>query len=186
MEAQKTVDFTGTDRASRIVRLRRAAGILMRETEGREDRTNARIKFKSVILDGGVKLTYEDSEGAKVLSAKEKPRDEFPIALRYLCYHWTDELGPKLYAAKGIERIPRKLVLKYDTKSGILVSFRLSGVESVEEDNSPVWFDSVWITIREPEMKILNKIFDEAFLYLRGERKELDLFKEADKREAEP
>ena len=46
------------------------------------------------------------------------------------------------------------------------------------EGASWIYFTSPWIPIYEKDMKILDKIFDEAYLYIIGERKEENLFKQ--------
>lgn len=170
------------DRASRISRYMEIFKKLMEDTEGRKERTDAGISFKSISLDGGVKISYvEYGLTEKTVASGDKPRDELKLAMDYLAYHWTDERGSRLYLDKGIARVPKKLKLKYDKKTGMLTHYSIAGYEQVEENPDITWFTTMWLPIYDTEMQILNKIFDEAWLYIQGERKEEDMFKEAEK-----
>ena len=174
----KEVTYAPADRASRIARYQGIFLSLMEEEEGRKERLKAGIDFKSIQLDEEVKISYiECGKTAKTIKSDDKPRDQLKLAMECLSYHWTDELGPRLYQAKGIARSPRKITLKYDRKSGQLTDYSISGVETVE-GASWIYFTSPWIPIYEKDMKILDKIFDEAYLYIIGERKEENLFKQ--------
>lgn len=170
------------DRASRISRYMEIFKKLMEDTEGRKERTDAGISLKSISLDGRVKISYvEYGLTEKTVVSGDKPRDELKLAMDYLAYHWTDERGNKLYLDKGIARVPKKLKLKYDKKTGMLTHYSIAGYEQVEENPDITWFTTMWLPIYDTEMQILNKIFDEAWLYIQGERKEEDMFKEAEK-----
>ena len=59
----------------------------------------------------------------------------------------------------------------------MLTHYAISGVETIDGDVSYTWFQSMWLPIYERESEILEKIFDEAWLYIKGIRKEENLFK---------
>lgn len=166
------------DRENRIMRYQGIFKTIMEEQDRSAERIEDGIDFKAITLDNGVKISYvEHGVTAKSIESEDKPRDELRLAMEYLVYHWTDEIGNKLYLEKGVARAPKKLKLKYDRKTGMLTHYAISGVETIAGDVSYTWFQSMWLPVYEKESEILEKIFDEAWLYINGIRKEENLFK---------
>lgn len=54
---------------------------LLSSTEGRKEREDSFIVFKSIYVGKGIKIDYMDEEGEKRISSGEEPRVEFMDAM---------------------------------------------------------------------------------------------------------
>lgn len=71
-----------------------------------------------------------------------------------------------------------KVVPKRDKKSGALKGVRLSGRFHIKDSTATQRFSTIEdITPTDNVLRIMKKIYDEAALYISGERREQNLFK---------
>ena len=71
-----------------------------------------------------------------------------------------------------------KVVPKRDKKSGALKGVRLSGRFHIKDSAATQRFSTIEdITPTDNVLRIMKKIYDEAALYISGERREQNLFK---------
>lgn len=160
-------------------KLRQQVQILLESKEGR-DLWAGEIQFQSIQLNNSsVSISYVDADGAKTFTCKEQPREEFRIAMMAMSFYYTDVtgdygLGKPIQAVFAVD----KVVPKRDKKSGALKGVRLSGRFHIRGSSTTQRFSTIEdITPTDNVLRIMKKIYDEAALYISGERREQDLFK---------
>lgn len=162
--------------------------VLLDSEDGRKGRVDAGIYFKSVAFSAqGVSLAYTDREGDKGFTCEEEPRKEFYLAFLAMSYFYCTELGMDLLAGdRKVFFNVRKVIPHINKKYGVLDGFKISGYESIEKWTQIQRFSSDRvISLSEKSNLILQKIFDEAYIYLTGDRAQRNLFLEEDDQEEE-
>ncbi len=160
-------------------RLRNQIQNLLESKEGRE-LWAGEIQFQSIQLNNSsVSISYVDADGAKTFTCEEQPREEFGIAMMAMSFYYTDVtgdygLGKPIQAVFAVD----KVVPKRDKKSGALKGVRLSGRFHIRGSSTTQRFSTIEdITPTDNVLRIMKKIYDEAALYISGERREQNLFK---------
>lgn len=145
------------------------------------------IQFQSIQLNNSsVSISYVDADGAKKFACEEQPREEFRIAMAAMSFYYTDMagdygLGKPAQAIFAVD----KVIPKRDKKSGALKGVRLSGRFHIKDSAATQRFSTIEdITPTDNVIRIMKKIYDEAALYISGERREQNLFKTS--RDGEP
>lgn len=138
------------------------------------------IEFRSIQASmNSISIGYVDATGAKTLTCEEQPREEFRTAMAAMSFYYTDMagdygLGKPAQAIFAVE----KVVPKRDKKSGALKGIRLSGRFRLKGSPTTQRFSTIEdITPTDNVLRIMKKIYDEAALYISGERREQNLFK---------
>ena len=162
-------------------KLRRQVQILLESKEGR-DLWAGEIQFQSIQLNNSsVSISYIDADGAKTFTCEEQPREEFRTAMAAMSFYYTDmagDYGPGK-PAQAIFAVD-KVVPKRDKKSGALKGVRLSGRFHIKDSAATQRFSTIEdITPTDNVLRITKKIYDEAALYISGERREASLFRES-------
>lgn len=160
-------------------KLRQQVQILLESKEGR-DLWAGEIQFQSIQLNNSsVSISYIDADGAKTFTCEEQPREEFRTAMAAMSFYYTDmagDYGPGKPAQAIFE--VNKVVPKRDKKSGALKGVRLSGRFHIKDSAATQLFSTIEdITPTNNVLRIMKKIYDEAALYISGERREQNLFK---------
>lgn len=162
-------------------KLRQQVQILLESKEGR-DLWAGEIQFQSIQLNNSsVSISYIDADGAKTFTCEEQPREEFRTAMAAMSFYYTDmagdyELGKPAQAIFAVD----KVVPKRDKKSGALKGVRLSGRFHIKDSAATQRFSAIEdITPTDNVLRIIKKIYDEAALYISGERREASLFRES-------
>lgn len=162
-------------------KLRQQVQILLESKEGR-DLWAGEIQFQSIQLNNSsVSISYIDADGAKTFTCEEQPREEFRTAMAAMSFYYTDmagdyELGKPAQAIFAVD----KVVPKRDKKSGALKGVRLSGRFHIKDSAATQRFSTIEdITPTDNVLRIIKKIYDEAALYISGERREASLFRES-------
>ena len=162
-------------------KLRQQVQILLESKEGR-DLWAGEIQFQSIQLNNSsVSISYVDADGAKTFTCEEQPREEFRTAMAAMSFYYTDmagDYGP----GKPVQAIfaVDKVVPKRDKKSGALKGVRLSGRFHIKDSAATQRFSTIEdITPTDNVLRIMKKIYDEAALYISGERREASLFRES-------
>lgn len=160
-------------------KLRQQVQILLESKEGR-DLWAGEIQFQSIQLNNSsVSISYFDAGGAKTFTCEEQPREEFRTAMAAMSFYYTDMagdygLGKPAQAIFAVD----KVVPKRDKKSGALKGVRLSGRFHIKDSPTMQRFSTIEdITPSDNVLRIMKKIYDEAALYISGERREQNLFK---------
>lgn len=162
-------------------KLRQQVQILLESKEGR-DLWAGEIQFQSIQLNNSsVSISYVDEDGAKTFTCEEQPREEFRTAMAAMSFYYTDmagDYGPRK-PAQAIFAVD-KVVPKRDKKSGALKGVRLSGRFHIKDSAATQRFSTIEdITPTDNVLRIMKKIYDEAALYISGERREASLFRES-------
>lgn len=162
-------------------KLRQQVQILLESKEGR-DLWAGEIQFQSIQLNNSsVSISYVDADGAKTFTCEEQPREEFRTAMAAMSFYYTDmagDYGPGK-PAQAIFAVD-KVVPKRDKKSGALKGVRLSGRFHIKDSAATQRFSTIEdITPTDNVLRITKKIYDEAALYISGERREASLFRES-------
>lgn len=162
-------------------KLRQQVQILLESKEGR-DLWAGEIQFQSIQLNNSsVSISYVDADGAKTFTCEEQPREEFRTAIAAMSFYYTDmagDYGPGK-PAQAIFAVD-KVVPKRDKKSGALKGVRLSGRFHIKDSAATQRFSTIEdITPTDNVLRITKKIYDEAALYISGERREASLFRES-------
>lgn len=162
-------------------KLRQQVQILLESKEGR-DLWAGEIQFQSIQLNNSsVSISYVDADGAKTFTCEEQPREEFRTAMAAMSFYYTDmagDYGPGK-PAQAIFAVD-KVVPKRDKKSGALKGVRLSGRFHIKDSAATQRFSTIEdITPTNNVLRIMKKIYDEAALYISGERREASLFRES-------
>ena len=162
-------------------KLRQQVQILLESKEGR-DLWAGEIQFQSIQLNNSsVSISYVDVDGAKTFTCEEQPREEFRTAMAAMSFYYTDmagDYGPGK-PAQAIFAVD-KVVPKRDKKSGALKGVRLSGRFHIKDSAATQRFSTIEdITPTDNVLRIMKKIYDEAALYISGERREASLFRES-------
>lgn len=162
-------------------KLRQQVQILLESKEGR-DLWAGEIQFQSIQLNNSsVSISYIDADGAKTFTCEEQPREEFRTAMAAMSFYYTDMAGDygSGKAAQAIFAVD-KVVPKRDKKSGALKGVRLSGRFHIKDSAATQRFSTIEdITPTDNVLRITKKIYDEAALYISGERREASLFRES-------
>lgn len=162
-------------------KLRRQVQILLESKEGR-DLWAGEIQFQSIQLNNSsVSISYIDADGAKTFTCEEQPREEFRTAMAAMSFYYTDMAGDygSGKTAQAIFAVD-KVVPKRDKKSGALKGVRLSGRFHIKDSAATQRFSTIEdITPTDNVLRITKKIYDEAALYISGERREVSLFRES-------
>lgn len=160
-------------------RLRNQIQNLLESKEGR-DLWAGEIQFQSIQLNNSsVSISYIDADGAKTFTCEEQPREEFRSAMAAMSFYYTAmagnyEPGKPAQAIFAVD----KVVPKRDKKSGALKGVRLSGRFHLKDSAATPRFSTIEdITPTDNVLLIMKKIYDEAALYISGERREQNLFK---------
>ena len=156
---------------------------LLASESGRKERIDAGVYFKSVAFsERGVSLAYTDYEGDKGFTCEEEPRKEFYLAFLAMSYFYCTELGMDLLSGeRKIFFNVRKVMPHMDKKYGVLDGFKISGYENIEKWTQIQSFSSDGVIgLDERSNLILQKIFDEAYIYMTGDRAQRNLFLEED------
>ena len=162
-------------------KLRQQVQILLESKEGR-DLWAGEIQFQSIHLNNSsVSISYVDVDGAKTFTCEEQPREEFRTAMAAMSFYYTDmagDYGPGK-PAQAIFAVD-KVVPKRDKKSGAFKGVRLSGRFHIKDSAATQRFSTIEdITPTDNVLRIMKKIYDEAALYISGERREASLFRES-------
>lgn len=162
-------------------KLRQQVQILLESKEGR-DLWAGEIQFQSIQLNNSsVSISYVDADGAKTFTCEEQPREEFRTAMAAMSFYYTDMAGDygSGRPAQAIFAVD-KVVPKRDKKSGALKGVRLSGRFHIKDSAATQRFSTIEdITPTDNVLRIMKKIYDEAALYISGERREASLFRES-------
>lgn len=120
------------------------------------------IQFQSIQLNNSsVSISYVDADGVKTFTCEEQPREEFRTAMAAMSFYYTDMAGD--YRPE---------------KSGALKGVRLSGRFHIKDSAATQRFSTIEdITPTDNVLRIMKIIYDEAALYISGERREQNLFK---------
>lgn len=160
-------------------RLRNQTQNLLESKEGR-NLWEGSIEFRSIQASmNSISIGYVDATGAKTLTCEEPPREEFRIAMQAMSFYYSDMAGNygvrmPLQAFFAVE----KVVPKRDKKSGALKGVRLGGRFYLKGSPTTQRFSTIEdITPTDNVLRIMKKIYDEAALYISGERREQNLFK---------
>ena len=162
-------------------KLRQQVQILLESKEGR-DLWAGEIQFQSIQLNNSsVSISYVDADGAKMFTCEEQPRKEFRTAMAAMSFYYTDmagDYGPGK-PAQAIFAVD-KVVPKRDKKSGALKGVRLSGRFHIKDSAATQRFSTIGdVAPTDNVLRIVKKIYDEAALYISGERREASLFRES-------
>lgn len=177
--------MTTEEREKELQELDRKLGqqvqILLESKEGR-DLWAGEIQFQSIQLNNSsVSISYVDADGAKTFTCEEQPREEFRTAMAVMSFYYTNmagDYGPGK-PAQAIFAVD-KVVPKRDKKSGALKGVRLSGRLHIKDSAATQRFSTIEdITPTDNVLRITKKIYDEAALYISGERREASLFRES-------
>ena len=162
-------------------KLRQQVQILLESKEGR-NLWAGEIQFQSIQLNNSsVSISYVDVDGVKTFTCEEQPREEFRTAVAAMSFYYTDMagdygLGKPAQAIFAVD----KVVPKRDKKSGALKGVRLSGRFHIKDGAATQRFSTIEdITPTGNVLRIMKKIYDEAALYISGERREASLFRES-------
>lgn len=162
-------------------RLRNQIQNLLESKEGR-NLWAGEIQFQSIQLNNSsISISYVDADGAKTFTCEEQPREEFRIAMMAMSLYYTDVtgdygLGKPIQAVFEVD----KVVPKRDKKSGALKGVRLSGRFHIRGSSTTQRFSTIEdITPTDNVLRIMKKVYDEAALYISGERREASLFRES-------
>lgn len=140
------------------------------------------IQFQSIQLNNSsVSISYVDADGVKTFTCEEQPREEFRTAMAAMSFYYTDMAGD-YRPGKPVQAIfaVDKVVPKRDKKSGALKGVRLSGRFHIKDSAAMQQFSTIEdITPTDNVLRIMKKIYDEAALYISGERREASLFRES-------
>ena len=162
-------------------RLRNQIQNLLESKEGR-NLWAGEIQFKSIQLNNSsASISYVDADGVKTFTCEEQPREEFRIAMMAMSFYYTDMAGD-YRPEKPVQAIfaVDKVVPKRDKKSGALKGVRLSGRFHIKDSAATQRFSTIEdITPTDNVLRIMKKIYDEAALYISGERREASLFRES-------
>ena len=162
-------------------KLRQQVQILLESKEGR-DLWAGEIQFQSIQLNNSsVSISYVDADGAKTFTCEEQPREEYRTAMAAMSFYYTDMAGD-YRPEKPVQAIfaVDKVVPKRDKKSGALKGVRLSGRFHIKDSAATQRFSTIEdITPTDNVLRIMKKIYDEAALYISGERREASLFRES-------
>lgn len=154
---------------------------LLESKEGR-DLWAGEIQFQSIQLNNSsASISYIDADGAKTFTCEEQPREEFRTAMAAMSLYYTDMAGD-YGQGKPVQAIfaVEKVVPKRDKKSGALKGVRLSGRFHLKDSAATPRFSTIEdITPTDNVLRIMKKIYDEAALYISGERREASLFRES-------
>lgn len=160
-------------------RLRNQIQNLLESEEGRTLWAGS-IEFRSIQVSmNSISIGYVDATGAKTLTCEEPPREEFRTAMQAMSFYYSDIAGNygvrmPLQAFFNVE----KVVPKRDKKSGALKGVRLGGRFRLKGSPTTQRFSTIEdITPTDNVLRIMKKIYDEAALYISGERREQNLFK---------
>lgn len=160
-------------------KLRQQVQILLESKEGR-DLWAGEIQFQSIQLNNSsVSISYVEADGVKTFTCEEQPREEFRTAMAAMSFYYTDMagdygLGKPAQAIFAVD----KVVPKRDKKSGALKGVRLSGRFHIKDSAATQRFSTIEdITPTDNVLRIMKKIYDEAALYISGERREQNIFK---------
>lgn len=146
---------------------------LLSSTEGRKEREDSFIVFKSIYVGKGIKIDYMDEEGEKRISSGEEPREEFMDAMNAMGFYCSDCLGKRMMTGKGdiIHFNVRKVIICY-TKEGVIKGIKPQGYVEIYGLPWKVSFtSSEKLLPTELMMEYLNKLFDEAYLFIQGARR---------------
>lgn len=162
-------------------KLRQQVQILLESKEGR-DLWAGETQFQSIQLNNSsVSISYVDADGAKTFTCKEQPREEFRTAMAAMSFYYTDmvgDYGPGKQA-QAIFAVD-KVVPKRDKKSGALKGVQLSGRFHIKDSAATQRFSTIEDTAPTGNiLRIMRKIYNEAALYISGERREASLFRES-------
>ena len=139
------------------------------------------IQFQSIQLNNSsVSISYVDADGVKTFTCEEQPREEFRTAMAAMSFYYTDMAGD-YRPGKPVQAIfaVDKVVPKRDKKSGALKGVRLRGRFHIKDSAATQRFSTIEdITPTDNVLRIMKKIYDEAALYISGERREASLFRE--------
>ena len=138
------------------------------------------IEFRSIQASmNSISIRYVDATGAKTLTCEEPPREEFRTAMQAMSFYYSDIAGNY-----GVRMLPQaffnveKVVPKRDKKAGALKGVRLGGRFYLKGSPTAQRFSTIEdITPTDNMLRIMRKIYDEAALYISGERREENLFK---------
>lgn len=143
------------------------------------------IQFQSIQLNNSsVSISYVDADGVKTFTCEEQPREEFRTAIAAMSFYYTDMAwdyrpGEPVQAIFAVD----KVVPKRDKKSGALKGVRLSGRFHIKDSAVTQRFSTIEdLTPTDNVLRIMKKIYDEAALYISGERREQNLFKTSHER----
>ena len=175
--------MTTEEREKELQELDRKLGqqvqILLESKEGR-DLWAGEIQFQSIQLNNSsVSISYVDADGVKTFTCEEQPREEFRTAMAAMSFYYTDMAGDH-GLGKPAQAIfaADKVIPKRDKKSGALKGVRLSGRFHIKDSAVTQRFSTIEdITPTNNVLRIMKKIYDEAALYISGERREQNLFK---------
>ena len=138
------------------------------------------IQFQSIQPNNSsVSISYVDADGVKTFTCEEQSREEFRTAMAAMSFYYTDMAGD-YRPEKPVQAIfaVDKVVPKRDKKSGALKGVRLSGRFHIKDSAASQRFSTIEdITPTDNVLRIMKKIYDEAALYISGERREQNLFK---------
>ena len=147
------------------------------------------IQFQSIQLNNSSAfISYVDADGVKTFTCEEQPREEFRTAMAAMSFYYTDMAGD-YRPEKPVQAIfaVEKVVPKRDKKSGALKGVRLGGRFHLKGSPTTQRFNTIEdITPTDNVLRIMKKIYDEAALYISGERREQNLFKTSQDGEQEP
>lgn len=159
-------------------RLRSQIQNLLESEEGR-NLWEGSIEFRSIQASpNSISIGYVDATGAKTLTCEEQPREEFRTAMMAMSFYYSDMVGNygvrmPMQAFFAVE----KVVPKRDKKSGALKGVRLGGRFRLKDSSTTQRFSTIEdITPTDYVLRIMRKIYDEAALYISGERREPNLF----------
>lgn len=162
-------------------RLRNQIQNLLESKEGR-NLWAGEIQFQSIQLNNSsASISYVDADGVKTFTCEEQPREEFRTAMAAMSFYYSDMAGNygvrmPLQAFFAVE----KVVPKRDKKSGALKGVRLSGRFHIRGSSTTQRFSTIEdITPTDNVLRIMKKVYDEAALYISGERREASLFRES-------
>ena len=152
----------------------------MEGDEGRIERTDAGIDFRSISFGKQkIAISYSDYEGEKSFSCGEVPRTEFYIAMEAMAYFYAEELGAHLLTGDThVIFTVNKVSLYRDKETGVATGFTLSGAQQIMGWEQRQKYTSERIGLINQSTRILNRIFDEAYLYIKGKRAQQKLFEE--------
>lgn len=153
----------------------------MEGDEGRIERTDAGIDFRSISFGKQkIAISYSDYEGEKSFSCEEVPRTEFYIAMEAMAYFYAEELGAHLLTGDThVIFTVNKVSLYRDKETGVVTGFTLSGTQQIQGWVQRQRYTSEKrISLTDRSVLILNRIFDEAYLYIKGKRAQQKLFDE--------
>lgn len=149
--------------------------------EGRIERTDTSIDFKSISIGKQkISISYTDYEGEKSFSCGEVPRAEFYIAMEAMAWFYAEELGAHLLTGDThVIFTVNKVSLHRNKETGTVTGFNISGTQQIQGWVQQQRYASERrISLTDKSLLILNRIFDEAYLYIKGKRAQQKLFEE--------